>query len=589
LIPRVRSRGALGARARPDGRSRLRARALSTLAALLVLSAAPAARAQLGFGQPGMGGMGSQQPAATPKKPAGPETHAASGAEGAQLQTQEPTLPENPTQLSDDVRDAIGSDAETTPAAPVGNKIERRFFPPYYSESSGRYTFKTIFPLWAQRTQGNDRATLFPPFYYNRRSPNVDVDILWPIVGRLRIDTTTTTVVGPFVHSESPGTPARGDQKAEPGFHRNWMMPLFFEGRSDDGSGYLHVPPLLTFTTHTARDGFNLAGPLYCKWKGGPACDPRTADDLDLGLFPLYFYGRNDRSEYELIPPLLHYYRYNDVGDSSLSLWGPYLRKHSRESDTLDLLPIFWRTWGKNEDHITVFPLFHRGYTANSTKLITPLFYYSTEGADESTFATYVYARHRGRTKLDMVTPLFWRYRDPDIGLDRQLLFPLFYHSSSPRSNDLVLFPLYAHFHEPGISESRWVTPLFRQKTDLTGWETDIFPFFYIGRENRSTHLVAAPILWDFASPHSHTTVVLPVYVRSADEAGVSQLALNTYYHEQRVPGGKSWEFHFFPLFSYGETPNGHWWNVLYGLAGYTREGTMAKMRAAYIPITLSP
>jgi hypothetical protein len=27
-------------------------------------------------------------------------------------------------------------------------------------------------------------------------------------------------------------------------------------------------------------------------------------------------------------------------------------------------------------------------------------------------------------------------------------------------------------------------------------------------------------------------------------------------------------------ILSYGETPNGHWWNVLYGLAGYTREGT---------------
>jgi hypothetical protein len=37
-----------------------------------------------------------------------------------------------------------------------------------------------------------------------------------------------------------------------------------------------------------------------------------------------------------------------------------------------------------------------------------------------------------------------------------------------------------------------------------------------------------------------------------------------------------------------GETPAGHWWNLLYGLAGYTQEGTMSKMRIAYIPFKLS-
>jgi hypothetical protein len=54
------------------------------------------------------------------------------------------------------------------------------------------------------------------------------------------------------------------------------------------------------------------------------------------------------------------------------------------------------------------------------------------------------------------------------------------------------------------------------------------------------------------------------------------------------VPGGSDWEFHFFPLFSYGQSPTGHWWNVLYGLAGYTREGATSKMRLVYIPIPLS-
>jgi hypothetical protein len=235
-----------------------------------------------------------------------------------------------------------------------------------------------------------------------------------------------------------------------------------------------------------------------------------------------------------------------------------------------------------------VFPLFHYGYKGNSNLLVTPLFLNANGENGEHTFASLLYSRHRGRTELDMFTPLYWQYRDPDIGLDRKILFPLFYRNTSPRQSDVVVFPLFAHFDKPAIRETTFVTPFFRHTTELTGWETDLFPLFYAGRENQSSHLVVAPILWDFASPKSRATVVLPVYVRIADQNSISQVALNTYYRERKVKGGREWEMHVFPLFSYGESPTGHWWNILYGLAGYTREGTKSKLRAAYIPFELS-
>ena len=88
------------------------------------------------------------------------------------------------------------------------------------------------------------------------------------------------------------------------------------------------------------------------------------------------------------------------------------------------------------------------------------------------------------RMPRDMVAPLFWRYADPDIGLERYLLLPFFYKNSSPRSDDLAILPFYAHFQRYGLSNEHWVTPLFRHQTSVTGWETDVFPFFYLGREN---------------------------------------------------------------------------------------------------------
>jgi len=575
--------------ARARRASRPRRWALGALA--LALAASPsAARAQPGpggpggIGQPG-GGFGTPSP--TKAKPGakaapGAETHAASSAEATQqLQTQEPSLPQDPLAIPKGAEKRIGTDADPDVEKGLGTKTERDFYGLYYQEKSGSYRFRTIFPLWAERTMPNDRASLFG-FYYNRRSTDVDADVVFPFFWKLRDHETRTTVVGPFMHREAEPT-----AKA-PGRHDNWLAPLFFEGGTTNGSGYFHVPPLLTFTQHTARSGFNLVGPLFCSWKGGPTCDPRTTDSIDMGLAPLYFYGRDETSEYELIPPLLHYYHYSDIGDKSFNLWGPFLSESSPDGNVFDVLPLFYRSWGKNEAHTTLFPLFHYGYKGNSNLLVTPLFLSARGDHGESTFVTWGYARYRGRTELDMWTPFYWQYRDPDIGLDRKLLFPFFYKSTSPRNDDLVVFPFYGHFKKPGLSETTWVTPLVRHTTDVTGWETDIFPFFYLGRQNTSSHLVIAPLFWDFNSPHSRSTVALPVFFRFADDNTVSQLALNTYYHERKVPGGSEWEFHFFPLFSYGQSPTGHWWNVLYGLAGYTQEGTLAKMRALYVPIKLS-
>lgn len=559
------------------------------------------ALAQLGLGQPGggygqPGGFapptpGGKKPKQPKKDPNAPETHAApSPDDDSHIQTTEPTLPADPTAIPPAVAKRIGTDDQTEPEVGKGTKVERNFYGPYYSEYSGQYSFRTLFPFWAERRMADprattpgatDRASLYG-LYFNRRSSLLDQDILFPFFWNLRNDVARTTIVGPFVHAES------SPKGKEPGSHDNWLAPFVFEGAKSDGSGYFHLPLLATFTQHTASSGFNLAGPLYCKWKGGPTCDARTTDSIDLGVAPFYFYGRDENTEYEIVPPLLHYYRYSDVGDSSTNVWGPVMTQHSRESDVLNVMPLFWHNWGKNEDHLTVFPFFHYGYKGPSNLLVTPLFLNATGEHGESTFATWGYAHYKGRTELSMYSPLLWHYQDPDVGLNRWLAFPFVYSNESRRSHDLALFPLFADFKKPGISETMFVTPFFRHTTDTTGWETDILPFFWLGRQYNSTHLVAAPFLWDFATPHSRTTMVLPAFYRFADDNVVTQVALNTYYREKKVQGGTEWEVHVFPLFSAGASPTGHWWNVLYGLAGYTREGTSAKMRALYVPIPLS-
>ncbi len=562
------------------------------MTALLVLASAPA-RAQDPYG-PGMQPMMPGQPppgGPSPqkkkkKKPGQPEMHAAPGA-GDQLVPpgSEPSLPEHPLRISKKAKKRIGSDIvdddeERGRATPT----VRRFYGPYYEETSGRYRLKLAFPLWFERKQPaltdptkTDRASVFGGLYYNRRSPTHADDVLFPMFWNLRnpLEGSRTTVLGPFVNRVAPGE------------HDNWLAPLYFTGKRKHG-GYTLIPPLLTYTHTDAKGGFTLVGPMFCSWKGGSHCDARTADDIDFGVAPLYFYGQNEQTKYELIPPLLHYYHYDDRDQSWLNIWGPYYREHTEKRDMLHILPLYWSIWGKNERHTTLLPFFHYGWKDKSWLFINPLFLMARGEHNERTFVTWGYARYRGRTNLDMITPLYWHYWDPDIGMDEKLVFPFLYSRTSPRESNQAFFPFWGHFERYGVSKTTWITPFFQHTTDLRGWQTNIHPIFYLGRNGRSTHMVIAPIFWDFASPSQRSTVGFPVFWRFADEDTVSELVGNVYYHQRQLKNGLDWQVHIFPVFSYGETPDGHWWNLFYGLAGYTRRGDMVKVRTLWIPITVS-
>ncbi|HHH11007.1 MAG TPA: hypothetical protein ENK23_02910, partial [Sorangium sp.] len=371
---------------------------------LMLLSTAALAQSG-GLGTPGstLPSKGGG-PARSGKAPA---THAAPGGDGPSLlPTEAAKLPPDPNDIPEELQDVLGSDHVPDYDAGKGETVERKWYGPYYSEASGSYRFQTLFPFWVERQQGEDRSSLYGLTYYQRRSPKVDADVVFPFFWKFRHDQTYTTVAGPVVHSESPTG------------HTNWLPPLYFEGSdSSDGTEYLHIPALLTFHHRTNDHGFSMVGPLFCKWEGGNACDNRTATEITYGVAPFYFYGRDQDSEWEVIPPLLHYYRYDERNDEALNVWGPLWSEHSRDGGVFNIMPFYWHSWGPNSEATTVFPFFHYGRSGNATTLITPLFVHHVDDENAETFASLLYARHRGRTELDMITPLYWQYRDPDADI----------------------------------------------------------------------------------------------------------------------------------------------------------------------------
>lgn len=560
--------------------------ALVGLLCLLILSPAAAwAQGELpGLAPMGAPGTGSSGGAPPPSD--APETHAASGGTETTLpEGDEPTLPADPLNISKATLARIGSDSDPE-ARGTGENARREFYGLYYNEKAGEYRYRVAFPLWAQRDKPslknpkvNDRASIFGGIYYNRRAAEHKDDIVFPAYYNLRdpLAQKRTTVAGPFVNRR---TKTESD---------DWLLPLYATGTRPDG-GYTIIPPLLSYRNRNIKGGLNILGPGFCSWEGGQSCDVRTAQDIDLGVAPFYFFGQNKRRLYEVVPPLGHYYKYDLRMHSWTNVWGPYYRRHTEKREMFHLIPFYFSIWGQNERHTTVAPLFHYGHEGDKKDLlVTPLFLNAHGKKGEHTFVTWGYARHRGDTELDMVTPLYWNYRDERIGLNRHIFLPFFYSNESPRESTTAVAPFFSYKKRHGLSYSLWVTPLFNVAEGPERWSTALLPAFYFGRNGHNKHRVVAPLFFDIEDLHTHTTVVPPLlYVRHKTKDTLTHLLGNLYYKERHYKNGTEWQFHVLPLLSYGHYPNGHFWNLLFGLAGYTRQGPMTKVRALWVPITLS-
>lgn len=574
-------------------------------APLVALLLAAPAQAQMGGG---MGGGRAPQSQPTQTSPVrnnqvGPRAGSPAAEEeedsGAQpFQRTEPVIapPADPLAISPALRLQLGSDFMGPPPSPVG-ELRHTSYVPYYEERRGEYRFRMLPPLWLEQTRGlpvaaganvageptqEDRQSLFGLLYYQRRSPRWDIDTVFPFFWQVRDEDSNLTVVGPFAHREAAFE------------HDNWLAPLYFEGARKDG-GYFHMPLLLTTSSWSEKSAFTYSL-LYFR--------DRKGLDVDWGLAPFVFHGDNGNVEgskktYTLVPPLLYYHRDREIDSSTMTVAGPVIVKTSPKRDVVDVLPLYYRitgnpeTGGVKESHTTLFPFFHYGETPEQRLLVLPGYLRRvTKTADTMLTPLFSHAETRsGATSLTVVgpiVPLVYHYTDRDIGLSSTMVAPFLWTSTSPEARSF-LTPLVGRFETYGQSTTWWFLPTLTLNTNAHGWENDLHPLVYVGRNDSESHTVVAPIFWDFASPSNRTTIAAPVFWRFQDaKAGtITQVAANTVYLERRVEGGKDWQFHLAPLFSFGEDPQGYFWNLLFGLAGYQREGSFARIRALWIPITV--
>lgn len=538
-----------------------------------------------------------RQTTQTTKQNAEPKAHDDEDEERGSLLRTEPTVepPANPLLVSPEVQRQLGTDWASGAPSPEGPLSQKRWFP-YYEECQGDYRLSLLPPFMLEHTRGlvdptqrlygvpkaEDTEGLYGLLYYRRRSPQLDMDVLFPGFWHVRDGDNHVVVAGPLVHREAPGE------------HDNWLAPVFFEGARPDG-GYFHSPFLLT-TSHWGNAGaFTLVGPYFRN---------RSGTAVDLGVAPFFFLGDNgnvegNRRAYTLIPPLLYYHSYHELDEATTTVVGPIISTSTPKRDVFDVAPLYFHIRGKPdsggiaEEHTTLLPFFHYGHDQDQSLFILPGYLRRVTRTSDTMISPFVSVAetHNGATSFTAagpIVPIWWSYRDRDLGVHAWAIAPLFFNSDSPAGHDW-LTPLAGHFDTYGEKSTWWFFPTLTFSTDRHGWENDLHPLVYVGRSDDSTHTVVAPVFWDFANSKGRTTVGFPLYWRFAEGQGdsVVQVAANTLYIEKRVPGGSDWQFHLVPLFSYGQSPGGYFWNVLFGLAGYSRDGAAAQVRALWIPFNV--
>ncbi len=573
-----------------------RAAAIAFATTLLLASSAASAQPRPPTpGGPGGQGGGRTQTSPTRNKNVGPQR----GQGGDDDQAAPPpslgepsiTAPTDPLAIPEGVEGRIGSDYDGKPPSPVGeNHIS--LFPP--QERKGDYRLRLVPPLYLEHTRGLDPSTggdtpntdserLVAMMFYQRRSPKMDADVLFPLMWRIRDRENHVFVLGNIAHREAPFE------------HDNWLAPLVFEGERKDG-GYFHSPVLLTSSHWGEKGAFTIVGPYF---------RDRSLSDVDWGIAPLLFRGDNNdldgnRRTYTLVPPLLYFHKDREIDESQLTVIGPVISQSNPKRSIVDVAPLWFSIFGKpetggvKESHYTLFPLFHYGESPDQSLFVIPG-YLRRKTKTVDTMLTPLYSHSTTRsgatslTLLGPILPIYYRNTDTDIGFGATGIFPFYYGSSSPTHSTFAI-PLFARHESYNVSRTYWVFPTIVYDRSVTGWEVDIHPLLYVGREKQSSHTVITPLFWDFASNKGRTTIGFPVFWRFADtvDGSLTQVNVNTLYREKPAVGGKAWEFHFLPLFSYGQSPAGAWWNFLFGLAGYDHDGPITKIKAFWLPITVS-
>lgn len=396
------------------------------------------------------------------------------------------------------------------------------------------------------------------------------------------------------------------------------LPPFFFAGKERFEKYLVVLPPFYWhFENEITYETTSIVPPAF--WG-------TTEHGWRFGLIPLLYLARDKDQDHTLLGPLYYGTRWphknqfgEDVGHGK-SHYFPLLLTYHRKAPGLSHhgSSIFYHYYENEGDYLKMFSplvwMWGNERTDDRSWLVPPLAYFRRSPVRDDTMLGLVYwnfhEHHKERTFA--ITPLFarnWSLHEKrwsmwvaptfDFGVQplgyHFRLHPLFYLGKDGAKSHLVIPPLFWKFKNDEDDDTVFF-PLFWRFEDLKYKDTStvVFPFWWDfddpRKEKRSQ--VAFPFYWDFfrGKKGSRTTVVPPLFWRDRDPDSTMTGVLNVVHHRGREKGNPFWTFKIFPLVEFGHppAPEGAYWSVLGGLAGWRRQGSARRLKILWIPFDLS-
>ncbi len=455
--------------------------------------------------------------------------------------------------------------APPTPLPPPGPRINLDLAPILeYDHTPDRLMRRALGPIGElSHTPFDQRLTAVRPIYSEFRDNargTVARDVLWPLyIYRLTPETEDHLGLGGLIrHRNRRATD-----------YQNWFLPIFFQGKSEDGHNYFAIFPL-----------------------GGNIRDLLGFDDIWFWLFPLYGYARRDTTV------------------SHNVLWPIYNTTHGERLNKWRVFPLYGEATRQNqwENHFLLWPIFHYGRNldpngAGRGFAMLPLYgYIHSENHERDTRLThhtflwpfFTWLRTEKGTRIHAPWP-FFQYRQDfeEAGEDRLYFWPIWGKDNRHDKREwFVLWPIVRHQEEStkdrGDLERLFVLPVYWQfihrKPD---GETDayrrVWPLFSTDRQGEDAFRFRCLDLW----PVRHHEVIernfapfwtLYQYQRRDDRRQHDLLwGFYQYRHAEHLE-----KLTLFPLFSYRKSPDASTrsLHLLLGLVGreHDREGDHTRL-----------
>jgi len=448
-------------------------------------------------------------------------------------------------------------------AAPSPGEFDLGFFGCRDIDPEGNARLRILGPLYESRRRADGTEfKAFRPFYSRTYDPSRDRVVrhfLWPVssVKDLRSER--------FWHF----LPAYGNvfDTSDPGSRWRFVVPpVLFTGRSANGEGYFGLFPL-----------------------GGKIHEIVGMDTLTFVLFPLYACDvTKDLTTHSIFWPLISWTKGDDVSRFRVApFYGRSVKEGRWEKEF-----IMWPLWSSARYHLPrstgggflVFPLFgvFRTTDRHGWTILPPLFRYSKSktlttvhcpwpfiqyASGDDVRKLFVWPLWGTRTQSGhTVTFYLWplvraqETRRKEYVLKRFSVIPVYHHekrtAAQPGTEDVLsryvrIWPLVSYRREG--SDRRIRTLELWPMKDMPGVEKNLAPFWTLYEQTRVGDVEEYEFLWGL--------------------------------FRRRRDGRQSSRVSVFPLFRTSRDNDGDGsrnWDVLHGLAGYSREGLRRNYRLLY-------